>query len=84
MKAKTASLRELESNFPRVKRQVDKHGEVIITSNGEPAYIIRVWTRAKRKPAPLPDYYAQLREIMPAPMTEEESRQLHEENRGDR
>jgi len=84
MTANTATIRELRTDFRAVKRKIEMHGEIIITDNGDPAYVIRPVRRSpKQKPA-APDYYARLVEIMPKPLTEEEAWHLHEVNRGDR
>jgi antitoxin (DNA-binding transcriptional repressor) of toxin-antitoxin stability system len=84
MSTATATIRELRTDFRSVKRKIEEHGEIVITDNGDPAYIIKpVAAPHGAKKARMPDYYARLIKIMPKPMTEAESRRLHEENRGD-
>ena len=85
MSTATATIRELRTDFRSVKRKIEQHGEIIITDNGDPAYVIKpIAVPRQPKKARMPDYYARLIKIMPKPMTEEEARRLHEENRGDR
>ena len=83
MAENTATIRELRTDFRSVKRKIEQHGEIIITDNGDPAYVMKPVDRKPERRVAAPDYYARLIEIMPRPLTEEEARQLHEENRGD-
>jgi len=83
MTGNTATIRELRTDFRSVKRKIEQHGKVIITDNGDPAYVMKPVAQKPRRRAAAPDYYSRLIQIMPKPMTEEESRRLHEENRGD-
>ena len=80
MSAATASIRELRA----VKRKLEEFGRVTITDNGEPAYVMEPVAPSAKKQRPLPDYYARLLKEQPVPLTAEQSRRLHEENRGDR
>ena len=84
MSTNTASIRELRTDFRSVKRKIEEHGEIVITDNGDPAYVMKPVASKLKKAAPLPDYYARLLKIMPKPLTKEQARELHEENRGDR
>jgi len=83
MNTATATIRELRTDFRSVKRKIEQHGEIIITDNGDPAYVIKPVAQKPKRRAVAPDYYARLIQIMPKPMTQEESRRLQEENRGD-
>jgi antitoxin (DNA-binding transcriptional repressor) of toxin-antitoxin stability system len=81
----TATIRELRTDFKSVKRKIEQHGKVVITDNGVPSYEITVATAKQSDPAPpVPDFYALLVKHQPTPLTAEEARALHEENRGDR
>jgi antitoxin (DNA-binding transcriptional repressor) of toxin-antitoxin stability system len=80
-----ASIRELRTDFRTVKKKIEEHGEVIITANGKPAYLLKPVPRPKptRRP-PMVDYYARLLKEQPKPMSEEKSRLFWEMERGDR
>ena len=84
MSTATASIRELRTDFRAVKRKIEEFGRVIITDNGEPAYVMEPAAPAAKKQLPLPDYYARLLKEQPVPLTAGQARRLHEENRGDR
>lgn len=85
MNSNTASIRELRTDFRRVRIKIEEHGEVIITDRGEPVYVLKsLPAPPKKKRPPLPDYYAQLLKRQPKPLTKEETRQFWEEERGDR
>ena len=84
MSTATASIRELRTDFRAVTRKVEQFGRVTITDNGEPAYVLEPVTPPAKKSRPLPDYYARLLEEQPVALTAKQSRDLHEENRGDR
>ena len=79
----TASIRELRTDFRSVKRKLEQHGRITITDNGEPAFVMTPIPRRRPKTTPMPDYYQQLLEHQPIPMSEEATRAFHEENRDD-
>jgi len=79
------SIRELRLNFRAVKRKIEEYGKVLITDNGVPSYIITAAPQEEKKERrPLPDYYAILLKHQPKPLTAEQAKSLHDENRGDR
>jgi antitoxin (DNA-binding transcriptional repressor) of toxin-antitoxin stability system len=78
-----ASIRELRTNFRRIKKKIEDYGEVVITDRGEPAYVLKLLPRKKKKRTPLPDYYAILLKHQPKPLSAEETRRFWEEERGD-
>ena len=86
MSTATASIREIRTDFRSVKRKLEEHGRVVITDNGVPSFELKPLEpkpAAKRKPSPMPDYYARVIRRQPKGMTEEEAVRFHEENRGD-
>ena len=85
MSTATATIRELRTDFRAVKRKIEQHGEIIITDNGDPAYVIKLVAPPRpSKKGRLPDYYARLLERQPKPMSAEETRKFWEEERGNR
>jgi antitoxin (DNA-binding transcriptional repressor) of toxin-antitoxin stability system len=80
----TATIRDLRTSFPKVRRALETDGEVIVTEHGRPAYLLRPYDAASSKPAPAIDYYERLRRRMPRPMSAARRRALDEENRGPR
>jgi antitoxin (DNA-binding transcriptional repressor) of toxin-antitoxin stability system len=81
----TASIREIRTNFRSVKRKLEAHGEIVITDNGVPRFLLKTLPAAPvKRRRPMPDYYALLLKQRPRPMSPEATRKLHEENRGDR
>ncbi len=83
MTTSAASIRELRTDFRLVKRKIEQHGEITITDNGEPAYIMKPVARREKKRTPMPDYYARVILRQPQAMEEKATRRFHEENRGD-
>ena len=81
--AAAASIRELRTDFRAVKRRIEQHGEIIITDNGEPAYVVRPVARKPKATTSMPDYYARLLKRQPNPMSEEETRRFWDHERGD-
>lgn len=80
-----ASVRELRNQFPKVRKLVEKEGEVIVTEQGAPRYRLTPYTPAQPKGRPAPkDYLARLRRHQPRPLSAAASRALHDANRGDR
>ena len=84
MSTATVSIRELRTDFRSVKRKVEQHGEIIITDNGHPAYVMKPVAIKPKKRSPMPDYYARVVRRQPKAMTEAETRQFWEEERGGR
>ena len=86
MSTATATIRELRTDFRSVKRKIEQHGEIIITDNGDPAYVLKpvAAPRPPTKKARMPDYYARLLKRQPKPMSEEATREFWEKERGDR
>ena len=81
MSEKTATIRELRTDFRSVKRRIEEHGEVVITDHGEPAYVIKSLPAVLKKTAPLPDYYAKLLRRQPIALSADETRKFWEEER---
>jgi antitoxin (DNA-binding transcriptional repressor) of toxin-antitoxin stability system len=82
MDRKTATIRELRTDFRAVKRKVEQHGEVLITDRGEPAYVIKAIPAKSQRSAPLPDYYRRLLRRQPKQLSSEATRRFWEEERG--
>lgn len=83
--AATASIRELRNQFPRVKKLVERDGEVLVTDQGTPRYRLTLYAPPKRKQASVPkDYLARLRRHQPRPITAAMSKALETLNRGER
>ena len=79
-----ASLRELRMDFRAVKRKIERHGKVVITDRGEPAYVLQPLPRKVKPAATLPDYLGRMVRRQPRPLSGAETRRLWEEERGDR
>jgi prevent-host-death family protein len=82
---KTATIRDLRTRFPDVRRALDEEGEVVVTEHGRPVVVLRPWMGEERGEAPPRiDHFARLRARMPRPMTAAARRALDEANRGER
>jgi hypothetical protein len=82
MSRATASVREIRTDFRSVKRKIEMHGEVVITDNGVPRFLLKALPRSPVKRGPMPDYYGRLLKQRPSPVSAKETRKLCEENRG--
>ncbi len=80
----SVTIRDLRTNFRSVKRKIEHHGEVIITDNGVPSYLLRALPQQPRTVRPLPDYMARLRKQRAVPMSAAATRKFWEAERGDR
>jgi antitoxin (DNA-binding transcriptional repressor) of toxin-antitoxin stability system len=81
---KTASIRDLRTQFPKVRRLLEQEGEIIITDRGQPVVVLRPYAPPPRATAKALDYYARLRRRMPRPLSAKARRELDEANRGER
>lgn len=78
------SIRDLRNQFPKIRKTIEAEGEVLLTERGVPRYRLLPYSpQAPADPAPV-DYWARLIAYQPEPLSESESRALHDENRGDR
>lgn len=76
---KTASVRQLRTEFPKVRDMIEREGEVVVTERGQAAYVIRPYTGPKKARKGKPkkfDYYARLISYMPKPISEKASRAM--------
>jgi antitoxin (DNA-binding transcriptional repressor) of toxin-antitoxin stability system len=78
------SIRDLRNRFPKVRKLVESHGEVILTEKGKPRYRLTLYTPDTTAAPPPVDYWARLNSYQPRAMTKAQSRALHDENRGER
>jgi antitoxin (DNA-binding transcriptional repressor) of toxin-antitoxin stability system len=80
----TATVRDLRTRFPRIRRLLEQEGEVIITHRGQPIVVLRAYEpRAPRSTRDI-DYLARLRQRMPKPLTRAARRGLDEAERDER
>ena len=80
----TATIRELRNQFPKLKKLLEKDGEILVSDHGKTRYRLMLYTPpAPADPSPV-DYWARLQAYHPQPLTAEQSEGLHNDNRGDR
>ena len=80
----TATIRDLRTQFPRIRRLLDEEGEVIVTDHGRPVAILRSFQAPSTQRTEPVDYYARLRRRMPKPISVASRRALEEADRGER
>jgi antitoxin (DNA-binding transcriptional repressor) of toxin-antitoxin stability system len=81
---KTASIRDLRTRFPEVRKLLEREGEVIVTDRGKPVIVLRTYdahAAGKREPV---DYLKRLRSRMPVGIARADRRLLDEADRGER
>jgi antitoxin (DNA-binding transcriptional repressor) of toxin-antitoxin stability system len=79
-----ASIRQLRTEFPKVRAMIEREGEVVVTERGQAAYVIRPYQAPKKKRPKKKDYYARLLSYMPRPISAEAMREIDRLNRGER
>jgi antitoxin (DNA-binding transcriptional repressor) of toxin-antitoxin stability system len=77
-----ATIRELRTDFRAVKRKIERHGKVVITDRGQPAYLLQSLPRKTKAAAPFPDYLGRLIRRQPRPLSGAETRRFWEEEQG--
>jgi antitoxin (DNA-binding transcriptional repressor) of toxin-antitoxin stability system len=81
---KTASIRDLRTRFPEVRKLLAQEGEVVVTDRGKPVIVLRAYdVRQAGRRAPV-DYFARLRRRMPSRIASHDRDALDEANRGER
>ena len=81
---KTATIRDLRTRFPAVRRIVEAEGEVMVTDRGVPVIVLRPFEAKPRRRQGKVDYYARLKRRMPRPLSAAARAALDEADRGDR
>jgi antitoxin (DNA-binding transcriptional repressor) of toxin-antitoxin stability system len=84
MVMKTASIRDLRTRFPEIRKLLGQEGEIVVTDRGKPVMVLRAYdSRQAGRRAPV-DYYARLRRRMPSRIASHDRDALDEANRGER
>ncbi len=80
---KTASVRDLRQNFPRILAWIEAGEEVAITMRRQSVARLIPWPRRKAVKRPLPDIAARLKKVFGAKtIADETMKTLMEQNRG--
>ena len=81
---KTATIRDLRTRFPEVRKLLEREGEIVVTDRGKPVVVLKAYV-ATRPPRPSTvNYYRRLRRRMAKPLTSAQRRTLDEADRGER
>ena len=83
-KMKTATIRTLRTQFPRVRQLLAQEGEVVVTERGKPVIVLRPYVARAHAPKRAVDYYARLRKRMPSPLSRTQREALDQADRGER
>jgi antitoxin (DNA-binding transcriptional repressor) of toxin-antitoxin stability system len=83
-KMTTATIRDLRTRFPEVRKLLDQEGEVVVTDRGRPIVVLRVYDGEKRRPPASFDYLGRLRRRMKKPLSKAARSALDEANRAER
>lgn len=79
-----ASIRDLRNRFPKVRKLLEKEGEVLLAERGKPRYRLTPHNEAPpAQPTPI-DYWARLNATQPSVLGTEQVQALLADNRGDR
>ncbi|HEY4395184.1 MAG TPA: hypothetical protein VGP64_14030 [Polyangia bacterium] len=79
-----ATVRDLRTQFPRLKQAIACEGEILVTERGRPAYVLRAYRAARRPAVEKIDYLGRLKARQARPLSARASRALDEANRGER
>lgn len=80
---KTATIRQLRTQFPKIRHMLEQEGQLVVTDRGRPVMLLQPYEeRAVRRSRV--DYYARLTRRMPRPVTAAARRALHEADREER
>jgi antitoxin (DNA-binding transcriptional repressor) of toxin-antitoxin stability system len=79
-----ASIRDLRTHFPKVRRLVEEEGQLVVTDRGRPIMLLRAYEERKSGRFPRIDYYARLRRRMPRRISDAALRELDEASRAER
>jgi antitoxin (DNA-binding transcriptional repressor) of toxin-antitoxin stability system len=80
----TATIRDLRTRFPKVRRMLEQEGQLVVTDRGRPVMLLQPYSESVVRRSKRVDYYARLRHRMPRPLSAAGRRALHEVDRGER
>jgi prevent-host-death family protein len=80
---KTATIRDLRTQFPRIRRIVEEEGQVVVTERGRPVMLLQPYRERPKRRTPV-DYYERLRRRMPKPLHAAAARAMREADRDER
>jgi antitoxin (DNA-binding transcriptional repressor) of toxin-antitoxin stability system len=63
---KTASIRDLRTRFPEVRKLLEQQGEIVVTDRGKPVMVLRAYHSRQAGRRATVDYYERLRGRMPS------------------
>jgi len=81
---KTATIRDLRTRFPTIRRMLEQEGQLVITDRGRPIILLQPYHERVAQRGTRVDYYARLRHRMPKPLTAAARRALDEADRAER
>ena len=81
---KTATIRQLRTQFPRIRRMLELEGELVVTDRGRPVILLQPYRERMVPHSARIDYYARLRRRMPKPLTAGGRRALDDADRDER
>ena len=80
----TATIRQLRTQFQRIRRMLEQEGQVVVTDRGRPVMLLQPYRERVERHSTRVDYYARLRRRRPKPLTAAGRRALHEADRDER
>ena len=81
---KTATIRDLRTKFPEVRKLLEREGEIVVTDRGRPVVVLRNYDARATGKIPPVAYYARLRRRMPKALSKAGRRALDEADRAER
>lgn len=81
---KTATIRDLRTRFPEIRKLLEREGEIVVTDRGKPVVLLRTYDGSTAQRSAPVNYYGRLRQRMPKRLTQAQRRALDEADRGER
>lgn len=81
---KTATVRDLRTRFPEVRKLLEREGEVVVTHRGKPVVVLRNYEARSEGRIPTVGYYERLRRRMPKRLSKARRHALDEADRAER
>jgi antitoxin (DNA-binding transcriptional repressor) of toxin-antitoxin stability system len=81
---KTATIRDLRTRFPEVRKLLEREGEVVVTDRGKPIVVLRNYDPPPTQRPAKVSYYQRLRRRMPQRLSKAARLALDEADRAER
>ena len=81
---KTATIRDLRTRFPEIRKLLEREGEIVVTDRGKPVVVLRNYEAKPAARTANVSYFNRLKRRMPTALSRANRQTLDEASRAER